>query len=66
MPPMEVTVLAEPQRETLLGMAQGHWDIREEEINKPRFTHDSKRGVNYGVGLVVPASKIYETIYQPG
>ena len=28
--------------ETLLGMAEGHWDIREEEINKPTFTHDSK------------------------
>jgi hypothetical protein len=51
--------------ETLLGMAQGHWDIREEEINKPSFTHDSKRGVNYGVALVVPAWKIYETLYQP-
>ena len=52
--------------ETLLGMAQGHWDIREEEINKPSFTQDRKRGVNYGIALVVPASKIYETIYQPG
>jgi hypothetical protein len=52
--------------EHLLGMAQGHWDIREEEINKPSFTHDRKRGVNYGVALVVPALKIYETIYQPG
>lgn len=52
--------------ETLLGMAQGHWDIKEEEINKPSFTHDRKRGVNYGVALVVPALKIYETIYQPG
>jgi hypothetical protein len=52
--------------ETLLGMAQGHWAIREEEINKPSFTHDSKRGVNYGIALVVPAFKIYETINQPG
>ena len=52
--------------ETLLGMAQGHWDIREEDINKPTFTHDRKRGVNYGIALVVPAFKIYETIYQPG
>ena len=51
--------------ETLLGMAQGHWAIREEEINKPSFTHDNKRGVNYGVALVVPAFKIYETIFQP-
>jgi trypsin-like peptidase len=52
--------------ETLLGMAQGHWDIREEDINKASFTQDRKRGVNYGIALVVPAFKIYETIYQPG
>jgi hypothetical protein len=52
--------------ETLLGMAQGHWDIKEEEINKSTFTHDSKRGVNYGIALVVPAFKIYETLYQSG
>lgn len=50
---------------TLLGMAQGHWAIREGEINKPSFTHDSQRGVNYGIALVVPAIKIYETLYQP-
>ena len=52
--------------ETLLGMAQGHWDIRVEEINKSEFTQDRKRGVNYGIALVVPASKVYETLYQPG
>jgi len=52
--------------ETLLGMAHGHWDIKEEDINKPSFVHDRKRGVNYGIAMVVPALKIYETIYQPG
>jgi hypothetical protein len=52
--------------ETLLGMAQGHWDIKEEDINKSSFVHDRKKGVNYGIALVVPAFKIYETIYQPG
>lgn len=51
--------------ETLLGMVQGHWDIREEDINKPSFTHDRKRGVNYGIAVVVPAFKLYETVYQP-
>jgi hypothetical protein len=35
----------------LFGMAQGHWDIREEDINKPPFVHDRKRGVNYNVPL---------------
>jgi len=50
--------------ETLLGMVQGHWDIREEDINKPSFVHDRKRGVNYGIAVVVPAFKIYETLYS--
>jgi hypothetical protein len=50
--------------ETLLGMVQGHWDIREGEINKPSFTNDRKRGVNYGIAVVVPAQKIYETLYS--
>lgn len=50
---------------TLLGLMHGHWDIRESEMNKAFFTHDSKRGVNLGIGIVVPAIKIYETLYQP-
>lgn len=51
--------------ETLLGLMHGHWDIRESEMNKPYFTHDSEHGVNYGVAIVVPAQKIYETLYRP-
>ena len=50
--------------ETLLGMMQAHWAIRESEINSPSFTHDRQRGVNYGIAVVVPAFKIYETIYK--
>ena len=61
-----VRVFSAGTGQTLLGMAQGHWDIREEEINSPHFTQDRKKGVNYGVALVVPAFKIHETIYQPG
>jgi hypothetical protein len=49
----------------LLGMAQGHWDIKESEMNKSYFTHDRKRGVNMGIGIVVPAYKILETINHP-
>ena len=52
--------------ETLLGLMHGHWDINESEMNKPYFTHDRKHGVNYGVGIVVPASKIYEALYSDG
>jgi hypothetical protein len=50
--------------DTLLGMVHGHWAIREEDINKPSFSHDRKRGVNYGIAVVVPAQKIYETLYS--
>jgi hypothetical protein len=49
----------------LLGLMQGHWDIKESEINKAPIMHDHKRGVNLGIGIVVPAVKILETINQP-
>jgi hypothetical protein len=49
----------------LLGLMQGHWDIRESEMNEPRIIHDRQRGVNLGIAIVVPASKILETINQP-
>jgi hypothetical protein len=60
-----LTVFYSGAGETLFGMAQSHWDIREEDINKPSFVHDRKRGVNYGVAVVVPARKIYETLHSP-
>jgi hypothetical protein len=50
----------------LLGLMHGHWDVKESEINEPSVTHDRKRGVNYGIAIVVPAYKISETINQPG
>jgi len=43
----------------LLGMMHGHWDIRESD--HPELRH----GVNMGIGIVVPAEKILETINQP-
>jgi len=45
---------------------QGHWDIRESEMNEPRIIHDRQRGVNLGIAIVVPASKIFETLHQEG
>jgi len=48
----------------LLGLMHGHWDIRESEMNNARITQ-SRRGVNLGIGIVVPAMKILETINQP-
>jgi hypothetical protein len=50
----------------LLGLAHGHWSIKESDINKPSIEQDRKRGVNYGIAIVVPASKITETINQSG
>jgi len=49
----------------LLGVMHGHWDIKESEMNKAYFGHDRKHGVNLGIGIVVPAQKILETINQP-
>ena len=48
----------------LLGLAHGHWDIRESEINQQRMV-PSARGVNMGIGVVVPAHKILEVINHP-
>jgi hypothetical protein len=50
---------------TLLGLMHGHWDIKESDLNKASVMHDSKRGVNMGIGIVVPAAKIVETLYRP-
>ncbi|HEV2990893.1 MAG TPA: hypothetical protein VG759_20815 [Candidatus Angelobacter sp.] len=49
----------------LLGLMQGHWDIKESEMNEPSIVHNRKRGVNLGIGVVVPAIKIIETINGP-
>ncbi len=46
----------------LLGLAHGHWDIRESDINNPGLTHDRQRGVNMGIAVVVPAYKILEVM----
>lgn len=50
---------------TLLGLMHGHWDIREEDMNRAFFTQDRKHGVNMGIAIVVPAIKILETINHP-
>jgi hypothetical protein len=50
---------------SLLGLAHGHWDIKESEINNPSFIQDRQRGVNLGIGVVVPAHKIIEVIEHP-
>lgn len=60
----ESVLMANGPGMTLLGLIHGHWDVRESEINEPSITHDRKRGVNYGMAIVVPAIKIYETLFR--
>jgi hypothetical protein len=48
----------------LIGMMHGHWDVKESEINQVRLGHD-RTGVNLGIAIMVPISKILETIHQP-
>jgi hypothetical protein len=50
----------------LLGLIHGHWDIKESELNSPRFEQDRKRGVNLGIAVVVPAKHILDVINHPG
>jgi hypothetical protein len=47
----------------LLGLMHGHWDINESDLNKASFPHHRK-GVNLGIGIVVPAIKLLETLRQ--
>lgn len=48
----------------LLGLCLGHWDVDPNDKNKA-FPPLGVGGVNMGIGIVVPASKILETINQP-
>ena len=49
----------------LLGVMHGHWKIDPADINNIVFTHDPK-GVNSGIAIVTPATKIAEILEQPG
>jgi len=49
----------------LLGVMQSHWDVKESEMNEVHFVNDRKRGVNYGMAVVVPASKILDILNRP-
>lgn len=49
----------------LLGLMHGHWDIKESDINLPHFSQDRKRGVNMGIAVVIPATKILDILNRP-
>jgi hypothetical protein len=48
-----------------LGVAHGHWDIREADMNNPHYTQTSLHGVNMGIAIVTPAYKLLETLTRP-
>lgn len=47
----------------LLGLMHGHFDVR--NLNDDVVQDDAPGSINTGIGIVVPASKIKETIMQP-
>ncbi len=49
----------------LLGVVHGHWDINEKDLNSSTIKPVQEHGVNIGIGIVVPAAKILETINRP-
>jgi len=49
----------------LIGLTSGHWDVDERELNAPYAEVKNKcdpHGVNMGIAVVVPASKILEVL----
>ena len=46
----------------LLGLMHGHWNIKMEEVDTVILDSDGIDGINAGIGIVVPAQKIFETI----
>jgi len=46
----------------LLGLVHGHWDIKNDDLNEVLPRPDSKEGVNMGIAIVVPASKILDLL----
>jgi hypothetical protein len=48
----------------LIGMVHGHWDVKESEINQVRI-EPTRNGVNIGIAIVIPFSKVIETLNRP-
>jgi hypothetical protein len=59
------SVIGVRDKTKLLGVIHGHWDVREADINQYPVEQDRKRGVNYGIAIVVPAVKLIETLNRP-
>lgn len=50
----------------LLGLIHGHWDLRVPDVDtdSPEIDSDTNN-INAGIAIVVPATKIYETLHTP-
>jgi len=56
---------AVPRETYLLGLTHGHWDIEYKVPNLHLHGGFTQVDVNSGICVVIPATKIMETIYQP-
>ncbi|HXY78755.1 MAG TPA: hypothetical protein VEH47_08065 [Candidatus Acidoferrales bacterium] len=66
LPNGRITEVNVPGPFKLFGVMQGHWDIKESEMNKALVHHDREHGVNMGIAIVTPAVKILDILEQPG
>jgi hypothetical protein len=48
-----------------LGLMHGHFDLEKMAEDSVTDDTDESKGINSGIGVVVPASKVIETLYQP-
>ena len=63
--PVFVIEVVDPldRRIHLLGLIQGHWDVKPETIiDEATEDSETRAGVNVGIAIVTPASKILEII----
>lgn len=49
----------------LLGLMHGHWDIPPRDKNKFVIPDEDEDGVNMGIAIVVPASRIHDVLNLP-
>jgi hypothetical protein len=53
-------------RYNFLGLMHGHFDLVSMTEDSAANDADQSRGINTGIGVVVPARKVLETLYQSG
>jgi len=65
----ELQIAGNPQPTFLLGLVHGHWDTVDvpdsDSLADDAFPFSEPKSVNMGIGIVVPAKHIQETLDQP-